>query len=72
MSRKTPVPVVDISANIIEDDETGENVANIIVDVKVGKYSNGILVLDEPGDLHILRKAIDDYITRNNIPNPSL
>lgn len=72
MSRKSPVPVVDISANIIEDDETGENVANIIVDVKVGKYSNGILVLDEPGDLHILRKAIDDYITRNNIPNPSL
>lgn len=72
MSRKTPVPVVDISANIIEDDETGENAANIIVDVKVGKYSNGILVLDEPGDLHILRKAIDDYITRNNIPNPSL
>ncbi len=72
MSRKTPVPVVDISANIIEDDETGENAANIIVDVKVGKYSNGILVLDEPGDLHILRKAIDEYITRNNIPNLSL
>ena len=72
MNRKTPVPVVDISANIIENDETGENVANIIVDVKVGKYSNGILVLDEPGDLHILRKAIDDYITRTNIPNPSL
>lgn len=72
MNRKTPVPVVDISANIIENDETGENVANVIIDVKVGKYSNGILVLDEPGDLHILRKAIDDYITRNNIPNQSL
>lgn len=72
MSRKTPVPVVDISANIIEDVESGENVANIIIDVKVDKYSNGIIVLDEPGDLHILRRAIDDYITRNNIPNPSL
>ena len=30
------------------------------------------ILLDELADLHILRKAIDDYITRNNIQNPSL
>lgn len=72
MSRNTPVPDVAIAANIITDSETGENLANIIIDVKVGDYSNGILILDEPGDLFILRNAIDDYIARNHIKNPYL
>lgn len=70
MSRKTPAPVVDVVANIYTDSDSGENIANIIIDVKVGDYSNGFLVLDEPEDLYILRKAIDDYIARNNIKTP--
>lgn len=72
MTRKTPVPEVAIAADIFEDLETGENIANIIIDVKVGEYSNGLLFLDEPGDLHILRTAIDDYIKRNKIQPPQL
>lgn len=71
MSRNTPIPVVDIAANIITDCESGENLANIIIDVQVGGYSNGILVLDEPGDLYILRNAIDDYINRYKIQKPT-
>ena len=72
MSRITPVPEVVVSSNIIVDDETGQNLATILIDVKVGDCSNGFIVLDEPGDLHILRNAIDDYISRNNIKNPFL
>lgn len=72
MSRNTPVPDVDIAANIIADSESGVNIVNIIIDVKAGRYSNGIVILDEPGDLFILRNAIDDYISRNNIKNPYL
>lgn len=67
MSRNTPVPEVDIAANIIADSESGVNIANIIIDVKVGEYSNGFVILDEPGDLFILRNAIDEFIARNNI-----
>lgn len=67
MSRSTSLPEVDIVANIFEDSESGENKANIIIDVKVDGYSNGFLALDEPGDLLILRNAINDYIARNNI-----
>lgn len=67
MSRKTPAPVVAVAANIFTDSDSGENIANIIIDVKVGDYSNGILVLDEPEDLFVLRDAINDYIARNNI-----
>ena len=72
MSRRTPVPDVVVSSNIITDDETGQNCATIIVETKVADYSNGFIFLDEPGDLYILRNAIDDYITRNNIKNPFL
>ena len=32
MSRRTPVPEVVVSSNIITDDETGENLATIIVE----------------------------------------
>lgn len=71
MNRKTPVPVVNIAANIVTDN-SGENIAYIIIDVIVGNYSNGFLVLDDPGDLFILRNAINDYIARNNIQNPFL
>lgn len=71
MSRNSPVPDVDIIANIFTDSETGINTATIIIDVKVGDYSNGILILDEPEDLHILRKAIDDYISCYKIKAPS-
>lgn len=70
MSRTTTAPDVAISANITTDSKTGSNAANIIIDVSVEGYSNGFVVLDEPGDLYILRKAIDDFITRNNIKNP--
>lgn len=70
MSRSTPVPDVVISSNIASDSKTGTNAANIIIDVKVEGYSNGFVVLDDPSDLYILRKAIDDYITSNNIKNP--
>lgn len=72
MSRNTPVPEVDIAANIIADSESGVNIANIIIDVKAGEYSNGFVILDDPGDLFILRNAIDDFIARNNIKNPYL
>ena len=72
MSRSTPVPEVVVSSNIITDDETGPTRATIIVEAKVAEYSNGFIFLDEPGDLYILRNAIDDYITRNNIKNPPM
>lgn len=72
MSRTTPVPEIDIAANIIADSESGVNIANITIDVKVGQFSNGFVVLDEPGDLFILRNAIDDFIAHNNIKNPFL
>lgn len=70
MSRNTPVPEVDIVANTIADSDSGVNIVNIIVDVKAGEYSNGILFLDEPEDLYIIRSAIDDYIVRNHIKKP--
>ena len=67
MSRSTPVPEVVVSSNIITDDETGQNLATIIVEAKVADFSNGFIFLDDPGDLYLLRNAIDDYISRNNI-----
>lgn len=70
MSRNTPVPNVVISHTIATDEETGETHANIIIDVQLEGYSSGFVVLDEPGDLYILRNAIDVYISRNKIPNP--
>lgn len=72
MSRPTPVPEVVIDHNVITDDETGQALATILIDVKVGDCSNGFLVLDDPGDLFIFRNAIDDFIARNNIKNPFL
>ncbi|MDE6346667.1 MAG: hypothetical protein K2L55_08360 [Muribaculaceae bacterium] len=72
MSRRTPVPEVVISSNIITDDETGQNLATVIVEAKVDDFSNGFIFLDEPGDLYLLRNAIDDYISKNNIKNPFL
>lgn len=70
MSRLTPVPEVVVSSNIIPDDETGQNLATIIVEARVADVSNGFIFLDEPGDLYLLRNAIDDYISHNNIKNP--
>ncbi len=72
MSRRTPVPEVVVSSNIITDDETGQNLATIIVEARVADFSNGFIFLDEPGDLYLLRNAINDYISRNNIKNPFL
>lgn len=72
MSRNTPVPEVVISHTVITDDETGTNSVNIVIDINVGDASNGFVVLDEPGDLFILRNAIDAYIHDNNIKNPFL
>ncbi|WP_289769203.1 hypothetical protein [Muribaculum intestinale] len=72
MNRLTPVPEVVVSSNIITDDETGQNLATILIDVKVNDCSNGFVVLDYPEDLYLLRNAIDDYISRNNIKNPFL
>jgi hypothetical protein len=72
MSRATPVPEVLISSNVITDSETGVNTATVLIDVAVGDCSNGFVCLDEPGDLYILRNAIDDYIHKNNIKNPFL
>lgn len=72
MSRKSPVPDIRISTTVIEDENTGERVANTVIDFRVGEYSNGFAVLDEPGDLYILRNAVDDYIKKNHIKNPFL
>lgn len=73
MSRPTPVPTVAIGHNVITDDESGRSMDTILIDVKVtDDISNGFIVLDDPGDLYILRNAIDDFITRNNIKNPFL
>lgn len=70
MSRRTPVPEVVISSNIITDDETGQNLATIIVEAKVDDFSNGFIFLDEPGDLYLLRNAIDDYISKKQHQEP--
>lgn len=70
MSRPTPVPEVVITPTIYADSDTGVNVVNIVIGIKVGEYSNGFAVLDEPGDLYILRNAIDDYIKNNHIIEP--
>ena len=72
MSRQTPLPEIVVSPNILTDDETGQDLATIIVEAKVANCSNGFLLLDDPGDLYILRNTIDDYISRNNIKNPFL
>lgn len=72
MSRATPVPEVIISSNVITDSETGVNTATVLIDVAVGDCSSGFVCLDGPGDLYILRNAIDDYIHKNNIKNPFL
>lgn len=48
----------DFAAYAIQVSDNPENIQTII--------------LDEPGDLLILRKVIDDYIARNNIQNQSL
>ena len=53
MSRLTPVPEVVVSSNIITDDETGENLATIIVEARVVDFSNGFIFLDDPGDLYL-------------------
>ena len=63
MSRRTPVPEVVVSSNIITDDETGQNLATIIVEARAADFSNGFIFLDEPGDLYLLRNAIDKYIS---------
>ena len=72
MKRTTPIPEVSISTNIFTDEDTGENIASIIIDVKIEDASNGFIVLDEPGDLFILRNAIDHYITSHKLVNPFL
>ena len=72
MSRMTPVPEVVISSTSHSDSDTGVNCVNIVIDIKVGDDSNGFVVLDEPGDLFILRNAVDAYIKDHNIKNPFL
>lgn len=68
MSRSTPVPEIVISTNLYEDEDTGATECGIIIDARVGEYSNGILILDQPTDLHILRDAVDKFISRNHVP----
>lgn len=73
MSRMSPVPTVHITRNTSIDDETNQPIESIIIDVAISEeVSNGFVVLDEPGDLFILRNAIDYYITNHNIKNPAL
>ena len=67
MSRPTPIPEVIITPNFSFDSETGSNIVNLVIDIKAGEFSNGFVSLDEPGDLHILRDAIDKFISNNNI-----
>ena len=71
MSRMSPVPTVHITRNTSIDDETNQPIESIDVAISE-EVSNGFVVLDEPGDLFILRNAIDDYIKNHNIKNPAL
>ena len=72
MSRDTPIPVVTISSNTSMNSESGVTSCNVIIDVESGKYGCGFIVLDEPGDLHILRNAIDEFINKKKKKNPFL
>ena len=70
MNRATPIPNVVITPTVAADSEEGCMVVNIVIDVQATpEISNGFVVLDEPEDLHILRRAIDKYIKLHNIPN---
>lgn len=68
MNRATPIPAISISSTE-ESDGDNRRVINVVIDVYVGEYSSGFVVLDEPDDLFILRDAISEYIKSHNI-NP--
>lgn len=72
MSRDTPIPVVTISSNTSMDSESGVTSCNVIIEVDSGGYGCGFIVLDEPGDIYILRNVIDEFINKNHIKNPFL
>lgn len=70
MTRPYPIPAIEIDANAYEDDDTGLVTIHPIIRAYTQATSLGTLALNQFEDLHVLRKAIDNFIITHDIQSP--
>ena len=66
------LPVVEICRTQVFDPARVIDGSRVDINIVVQGDTAGNISLDDPSDLHILRDAIDRYITTNNINPPTI